>query len=225
MTMPSSDARTVPVRDCGESLVDVGASAPLTVAQVTDGRLVYLRSGVVDRLVVAQILLPRDVRLLVVAGYWPMAVQRRLLERAVGEMRRAYPDATEADLRRLAERRVASPEFASHPTGAAVDLTLCAYTGVPLLVDPARPGNPTCAACVENPFDGHDDDHEEDHGDDIDTRPVTEPAAAKRTLLGEALTAVGFVNCPGRWWHWSYGDPHWALTTRAPHARYGPVPE
>jgi D-alanyl-D-alanine dipeptidase len=208
MTMPPSDAGTVPVpvpvRDCGESLVDVGASAPLRVAQVTGGRLVYLRSGVIDRLVVAQCLLPRDVRLLVVAGYWPLAVQRRLLERAVGEMRRAYPDATEADVRRIAERRVAPPELASHPTGAAVDLTLCAHTGVPLLVDPGRRGNPTCAACDEYLVDDH---------------------VANRTLLGEALTAAGFVNRPDRWWHWSYGDPHWALTTRAPHARYGPVPE
>ncbi len=215
MTTPPRPAGTVPVpvRDCGESLVDVQASAPLWVAQMTDGRLAYLRSGIVDRLVVAQCLLPRDVRLLILAGYWPIAVQRRQLERAVGAIRRAYPDATEADVRRLAERRVAPPGLASHPTGAAVDLTLCAYTGVPLLVDPGRPGNPTCAACDGNLPDDHD------------TGPVTEPEAAKRRLLGEALTAMGFVNCPTRWWHWSYGDPDWALTTRAPHARYGPVPE
>jgi D-alanyl-D-alanine dipeptidase len=210
MTMPPRDAGTVPVKDCGESLVDVQASAPLWVAQVTDRRLAYLRSGVVDRLVVAQSLLPRDVRLLVIAGYWPMAVQRRRLERAVSEVERAYPDATEPEVRRLAERRVAPPELASHPTGAAVDLTLCAHTGVPLLVDPDRPGNPTCAACDENLL-----------LDDYDTGPET----ANQSLLGEALTATGFVNCPNRWWHWSYGDPHWALTTQAPHARYGPVPE
>jgi D-alanyl-D-alanine dipeptidase len=214
MTMPPRDTGTVPVKDCGESLVDVQASAPLWVAQVTDRRLAYLRSGVVDRLVVAQSLLPRDVRLLVVAGYWPMAVQRQRLERAVVEMGRAYPDATEPEVRRLAERRVARPELASHPTGAAVDLTLCTHTGVPLLVDPGRPGNPTCAACDENLL-----------LDDHDTGPVADPETANRSLLAEALTAMGFVNCPTRWWHWSYGDPQWALTTQASHARYGPVPE
>jgi D-alanyl-D-alanine dipeptidase len=54
----------VPIRECGEVLMDVAASSPVAVAQRT-----FLRCGVVDRLVVAQSMLPRDVRLLVVDGY------------------------------------------------------------------------------------------------------------------------------------------------------------
>jgi zinc D-Ala-D-Ala dipeptidase len=31
------------------------------------------------------------------------------------------------------------------------------------------------------------------------------------------------VNYPTEWWHWSYGDSYWALTTGAPAAIYGPI--
>jgi D-alanyl-D-alanine dipeptidase len=56
----------IPVRECGEPMVDVRAAAPL---RVVAGPGVRLRAGVVDRLVVAQSLLPRDLRLLIVAGH------------------------------------------------------------------------------------------------------------------------------------------------------------
>ena len=56
----------VPIRESGEELLDVAASSPVAVAVPT-----LLRRGVVDRLVVAQSMLPRDVRLLVVDGYRP----------------------------------------------------------------------------------------------------------------------------------------------------------
>ncbi|WP_436497049.1 hypothetical protein [Actinokineospora sp. HUAS TT18] len=42
--------------------------------------------------------------------------------------------------------------------------------------------------------------------------------------LDTALTAVGMVNYPAEWWHWSYGDRYWAFVTGAVSARYGPVP-
>ena len=56
----------VPIRECGEQLLDVAVSSPVAVAVPT-----LLRRGVLDRLVVAQSMLPRDVRLLVVDGYRP----------------------------------------------------------------------------------------------------------------------------------------------------------
>ena len=52
-----------------EPLVDVQASAPLRVAGPT--RRTLLRFGVVERLVLAQSLLPRDLHLVVVDGHRP----------------------------------------------------------------------------------------------------------------------------------------------------------
>jgi D-alanyl-D-alanine dipeptidase len=58
------------------------------------------------------------------------------------------------------------------------------------------------------------------YGDPLDPGTV-----ADRHLddLAAALTGVGLVNYPERWWHWSYGDRYWALVTGAPAALYGPV--
>jgi D-alanyl-D-alanine dipeptidase len=52
---------------------------------------------------------------------------------------------------------------------------------------------------------------------------IAPAAAANRRILINALTTAGLINYPTEWWHWSYGDRYWALTTGAPHARYGPV--
>jgi D-alanyl-D-alanine dipeptidase len=51
---------------------------------------------------------------------------------------------------------------------------------------------------------------------------ITAAATRHRRILIDALTSVGLVNYPTEWWHWSYGDRYWALTTGAPATRYGP---
>jgi len=48
-------------------------------------------------------------------------------------------------------------------------------------------------------------------------------ARANRQLLCQVLSSVGLVNYPTEWWHWSYGDRYWALSTGAPPACYGSV--
>jgi len=94
----------IPIRDSGESLVDVRASAPLRVARQT-----FLRHGLVDRLVTAQSLLPRDVRLLIVDGYRPPASPCRHSMCEPGPAGETCP---------------VPATVVPHPTGGAVDLTL-----------------------------------------------------------------------------------------------------
>ncbi|MFC3890994.1 hypothetical protein ACFOWZ_05865 [Lentzea rhizosphaerae] len=115
----------VPVRDNGEVLVEVRTSAPLRTAGP-----VHLRSGLVDRLVTAQTLLPREVRLLIVDGYRPPALPCRNLACALdpGSDVCATP-----------------PGTAPHLTGGAVDLTLANRDGR------ASPGTPL-PACGTGPI-------------------------------------------------------------------------
>ena len=75
-TVALSDPRVaaVPESECHEPLVDLSTVPALQVdpgRAASDGVPVQVRSGVVDRLVTAQSLLPRGLRLLVLVGYPP----------------------------------------------------------------------------------------------------------------------------------------------------------
>jgi D-alanyl-D-alanine dipeptidase len=106
--------------ECGERLTDVRLIPSLRVdPRLADptGGFALLRTTVVDRLVAAQSLLPRGLRLVLIEGY-------RSAERAAGWY--------------------CSPaESAPHRTGAAADLTLCDANGAELPMGGAGPADPT----------------------------------------------------------------------------------
>src|SRR5689334_18702009 len=110
-THPLTDSRldSVPVEECGEPLVDVGHVAALAVDPrllERSGSATRLRGTVVDRLVTAQSLLPRGLRLLILDGHRSAQRQREQVDECAGP----------------------------HRTGGAADLTLCDARGVE--VDP-----------------------------------------------------------------------------------------
>lgn len=196
-----SDPRVaaVPVRECGEPLVRLDASFGPARALV--------RQGLADRLGDAQRALPPGVALRVVEGHRSVADQRSIIASYSAEVCAAHPGISPDDLHRLTSRFVSPIEVAPHVAGAAVDLTL---------VD----------ACGE----------ELDLGTPIDATPeqsdgacyfaadgIGADAHAHRDLLARVLGGAGLVNYPTEWWHWSFGDRYWALTTGAASALYGPA--
>ncbi|MFD4672613.1 M15 family metallopeptidase [Lentzea sp. NPDC058450] len=84
-----------------------------------------------------------------------------------------------------------------HVAGAAVDVTLCTVDEVELDLGAVN------AVTTESGY--------------------TAEARHNRDVLAEALSGAGLVNCPGAWWHWSYGDRYWAYLTGSPQAWYGPA--
>ena len=164
-----------------------------------------------DRLVEAQSLLPDGLRLLFVEGYRPPSLQREYFEEYAAEQRALHPDWPADRIRTAASRYVSPPEIAPHSAGAAVDLTLVDSDGRELDFGTRVNADPeeSAGAC----YTGADG--------------IRAEARAHRETLGSALTAAGLVNYPTsggttEWWHWSYGDRYWALTTGAPAALYGP---
>jgi zinc D-Ala-D-Ala dipeptidase len=197
----------VPLRECGEPLVDLrGIRALRLDPRLADqaGHYARLRRGVADRLVTAQTVLPASIGLLIVEGYRPADLQARYFAEKVAALRAHYPQAGSQWLRREAGRYVSPPEVAPHVAGAAVDLTLCTTDGDELWMGTGV--NDTSRIVCHT------------HHPDID-----EEASTNRATLTAALTAVGMVNYPTEWWHWSYGDRYWAFITNAVAARYGPV--
>lgn len=201
MTILLSDpaVRAVPVAECGEPLVRL----PHEISPA--GALV--RAGLADRLVAADRLLPRGIRLRVVEGFRPAEQQQAIIASYADEVRSLHPGIGPGELERLTSRYVAPLDVAPHVAGAAVDLTLVDVCGDAL-----------------------------DLGTEIDATPeqsdgrcwfaaagIGADARAHRTVLARALRAQGLVNYPTEWWHWSHGDRYWALTSGAPHALYGPL--
>ncbi|MFC8078993.1 M15 family metallopeptidase [Streptomyces sp. NPDC057307] len=81
-------------------------------------------------------------------------------------------------------------ETAGHVSGAAVDRTIRTKDGTEVDM-----GSPEAATPADS--DGA-----------CYTQSSGLPALARqnRMVMIEALTAVGTVNYPTEWWHWSYGD-------------------
>ena len=207
-----SDPRVaaVPVRECGTPLVDLRRVGSLLVdPRKADaaGAFAHLRRGLVGRLEEAQALLPDGLRLLVVEGYRPPDLQERYFAEYRDGLRALHPDLPDADLHRAASRYISPPEVAPHPAGAAVDLTLATADGTELDLGTRVNADP-----------------EESGGRCFTASPDIGPLAREhRRILSAALSAVGLVNYPTEWWHWSFGDRYWAAGTGAPAACYGPV--
>ncbi|MGP4102460.1 M15 family metallopeptidase [Nonomuraea sp. KM90] len=200
----------VPVVECGEPLVDLRLLNVLRLDERladTQGAYAHLRRSVADRVVTAQSLLPRGLRLLIVEGHRPKTLQHRYFDEYRAELAAIHPDWTQDHLWRQASRYIAPPEAAPHVAGAAVDLTLVTDTGIELPMGSEVNASP-----------------EDSNGACYTAAPSLLPEAARnRRILSEALTAVNLVNYPTEWWHWSYGDRYWAFASGAVAACYGPI--
>ncbi|MFB9324198.1 M15 family metallopeptidase [Cryptosporangium minutisporangium] len=199
----------VTTQDTGEPVVDAADGTGLRV----DGReapynplLRFVRSGLRDRLVRAAASLPSGVHLLLIEGYRPPAVQLEQFTAYADLLRERNPEWTAERVRREASRFISPPEVAPHCTGGAIDLTLCADDGGEL--DMGTEVNASPVASANRCYTAAPD--------------IQSEAAANRRLLVTTLRAVGLVNYPTEWWHWSYGDRYWAYTTGGS-ARYAPL--
>ncbi|MFD9076238.1 M15 family metallopeptidase [Streptomyces lasiicapitis] len=207
--MSDPKVAAVPVRDCGEPLVDVRGTGTLLVDErYKDPADAYahLREGVLQRLLHAQELLPDGLRLLFVEGYRPLSLQRQYFEEYAAGLAADNPSWTPDQVHAAASRFVAPPDIAPHSAGAAVDLTLADADGKECDLGTALDASPeeSAGACY------------------TDAPGISAEGRVNRKILGAALSAAGLVNYPTEWWHWSYGDRYWALATGAEHALYGP---
>ncbi|MGW1123778.1 M15 family metallopeptidase [Streptomyces sp. NPDC002526] len=207
--MSDPKVAAIPVSECGERLVDVRTAGSLLVdarKQDPADSFAYLREGVLERLLKAQTGLPQNLRLLFVEGYRPPSLQRQYFEEYASQLRAAHPEWPAQQIHSAASRYVSPPDIAPHSAGAAVDLTLADAAGNELDLGTRMNADPeeSEGACYTHAHN------------------ISEEARANRRLLNSALTAVGLVNYPTEWWHWSFGDRYWALTTGNPTACYGP---
>ncbi|SEB81140.1 D-alanyl-D-alanine dipeptidase [Nocardioides exalbidus] len=196
-----SDPRVgaVPLHESGEPLVHLDRSFGPAGALV--------RQGLADRLQAAQAALPPGLAIRVVEGHRAVADQQAIIDAYSAEVCAAHPGISPADLAVLTSRFVSPVAVAPHVAGAAVDLTLVDVTGEELDM-----GTPIDATPEQS-----------DGACYFAAAGISADARAHRDLLARVLGGAGLVNYPTEWWHWSFGDRYWALTTGADAALYGPA--
>ena len=202
MTVLLSDERItrIPAIERGEPLIDLFTRGIST----TDRQ--FTRESVADRLTMTDAFLPAGIRLHVVEGLRPIESQQEIYDDYRAELELLHPGISDHDAHILASRFVSPVEVAPHVAGAAVDLTLIGAhgpldLGTPIDATPEQ-SNGACFFAATN---------------------ISREARTNRSLLADVLSAVGLVNYPTEWWHWSYGDRYWAYIEDRPAALYGPA--
>jgi D-alanyl-D-alanine dipeptidase len=205
----------VPLEECGERFADFRNSAEVFVdesQQYLGWQHRYFSCGriaLVERVAAAACALPPGLAIKIVEVYRPPQVQRTAFAKYRAEVQALRPELDAAALDLEASRFIAPISVAPHPTGAAVDLTLCDERGNELDMGTSL----------------NDVDWSGSTRTYTDSTEVSLDVRQRRKLLADALRAVGLVNYPSEWWHWSFGDRYWAWATKAPCARYGVVEE
>ncbi|RJQ81562.1 dipeptidase [Pseudonocardiaceae bacterium YIM PH 21723] len=200
----------LPVLECGEPLVDVRKFPEFRMnATYADQAGIYaqLRAGLVERLRLAASLLPTGTALMIYEGRRPMRLQAKYFQQYAEQLRRDNPGWSDDHLYQQTSRSLSPPAIGPHVAGAAVDLTLCAADGGELdmggrLNAPPEEHDGACYTAATN---------------------ISAEGKENRQILCSALETAGLVNYPTEWWHWSYGDRYWAMTTGTPAAIYGPI--
>lgn len=169
----------------------------------TDIRLI--RAYIYELLKQAAQALPPGFRFVVYEAYRPMAAQIKLWDSVVAAKRREYPHlpVDSEEFIAICDVFAANPyrQGSGHQSGAAVDISLADANG-----------NELDMGGIVRGFD---------ETADFDCPSISADARKNREILKNALAAVGMVNYPSEWWHYSFGDRLWARLTGSKLAIFG----
>jgi D-alanyl-D-alanine dipeptidase len=210
---PVEELVKLTIEDNGEPLVDLFSICPQIRWAPKSPRFDFPRSGLIREgcaymLKTAQTLLPPGHYLQVVGAFRPFEVQKQMYNAARDELKRQHPEWDEDLLTEYINVFSAPPIWDTpppHSTGGAVDLSIVDENNERLdMFSPYEMGWDSAPTFVEG---------------------LSAQARQNRDLLIAVLTESGLTNFPGEWWHWSWGEPGWALRTGRQVALYGAVPE
>lgn len=200
----------VPIKENGESLVDLSKNANLFVdlshenVQKTSPAISFVRKAIADMLMVAQSNLLSGYKFMIKEGHRDIGTQREIFNEYKDFLKKEFPNLSEEELYKRASAYVAPPEIVPpHSTGGAVDLTLMTPEGKEIDMGTRFNADPE-----ESSFLNYTD------------APVSDEIRRRRQILKNVMESVGFVNYPTEWWHWSYGDRYWAFIKGKPFALY-----
>jgi D-alanyl-D-alanine dipeptidase len=199
------------IRDNGEPLVAIKKFLPQAKVWLGSDRnrvepTGYLRDGILRRLHEAKKSLPNGLNFAFRDAWRPAYVQADIYYEYLAKAERMFPNVPRAEKMRRLGIMVApwfGPDASGHMTGAAMDIRLMDAAGRRLPMNDRRFGYEQNAQPLAPGLRPH--------------------LAANRALMRETLVAVGLSNNPQEYWHWNWGDWHWAERTGERVAVYGVV--
>lgn len=205
----------VPIFEEGEELVDLRDQAEISYNQeclVHNPLCTQMRKTVYEKLCQAQRCLPQEFRFQLLIGLRSLTVQQKIFEDFYRELEKKYPSKNQDELFDETCKFVAPVQTKEgllntppHATGGAIDIVLITQEG-----ERVDMGQDSENLLLEEIIQ-------------TDSPLISLKARLNRETMGNALRAVGFVNYPREYWHWSYGDRRWAFETGAGHSMYGPA--
>ncbi|MHB1001554.1 MAG: methyltransferase domain-containing protein [Armatimonadota bacterium] len=203
---PVSAIDRIPIRDTGEQILNISETAPEIMVR---DEPMFARETIIRMLQKAQSLLPEGHRLIMKTACRSLEYQRTMYTGFYQSLKEQHPDWPASQLRRETNKFLAPPD-AKHPpghtTGGAVDVSIIGPDGQELDMVSTIKGDEDVMSTLYTY-----------------TKKVSPRVAKNRQILIDAMSAAGFSNYPGEWWHWSYGDSAWAVRVGAPNAFYGAV--
>lgn len=171
-----------------------------------------MRQVVYKKLLAAQSMLPQDLKFCLYEAYRSLELQAKLFDKYYSKQQQKHPSWNHEELF-VETTKLVSPVInldgsrntPPHSTGAAIDIYLISKNG----------------EAVDMGIQLKDWIEDLDVSlSQTDSVKISGKAQEYRAIMSETLTAVGFVNYPTEFWHWSYGDKYWALSAGAEHAFY-----
>ena len=154
-----------------------------------------IRKEVLFKLYAVADSLPDGVNLKIYKTFTSRIKMNELFEAAIAEITADKPGIGRHEAMVLAKYKADDPKgsLGGHETGGAVDVALCDDNGVD--------------------FNYGTKFHEYNDSTFTYSSHITKEQRKTRKNLVKIMKKQGFVNFPGEWWHFSYGDRMWAAYT------------
>ena len=185
--IPRSYMAIVHAKECNEPLVDLVKHPKIIFNDDTLENPVLLRKSVALKIYKVADNLPDDIYLKLYSAYRSHLALFNVWKEEADRVSAENPGLGRAELLALVNSKVTNSNvnMGGHDTGAAVDLSLCDK-------------------------DGNDLDFGSKYHEKYNKKNLTKEQKDNSKMLRKIMQSQKFVNLPGQWWHFSYGDKVWA---------------
>lgn len=200
--MSRKNIGVVRLKESYEPLVELVRHPKIIINSSTVEEPVLLRKKVALRLCKVADNLPENLYIKIYSAYRSRIKLYEIWKVELEKMERENPNLGRAELLLRLKHKVTSPNanMGNHDTGAAIDLALCDANGNEL------------------------DFGTKYHDRNAHLVTLTKEQKNNQKYIQKVMKSQDFVQQPGQWWHYSYGDRYWAAYKgKRSGAFYGPA--